>query len=410
MAKHSLTRIISTTALAGLCAAVLLGSVSTTFAQRCPGPSGFNKWLHGFKKQAIAEGISPQTVAAALNGVTYDPRTIKKDRAQGVFAQDFNTFSRRMVSKNRLQAGKARMRKYGKTLKQVEQQYGVPGPVLVAFWGLETDFGAFMGDMQSIRSLATLSYDCRRPEEFRVQLMDALRVIDRGDLTPSQMRGPAHGEVGQFQFQPSTYYKYAVDYDGDGRRDLVRSAGDSLASAANYIRAKGWQPGQPWLEEVIVPKNLPWDQADVTIQRPRLFWSRYGVTYRNGKPVPADNVPSALLLPMGRNGPAFLAYPNFINIYLDWNNSLIYSTTAGYFATRLGGAPPLRRGNAPVFSAAQNKQLQRLLQQRGYDVGKIDGVIGAGTRAAIRDMQVKYGLPADSYPSQALIRKLQAGG
>ena len=148
--------------------------------------------------------------------------------------------------------------------------------------------------------------------------------------------------------------------------------------------AKGWQPGQPWLEEVIVPKNLPWDQADVTIQRPRLFWSRYGVTYRNGKPVPADNVPSALLLPMGRNGPAFLAYPNFINIYLDWNNSLIYSTTAGYFATRLGGAPPLRRGNAPVFSAAQNKQLQRLLQQRGYDVGKIDGVIGAGTRAAIR--------------------------
>jgi hypothetical protein len=216
--------------------------------------------------------------------------------------------------------------------------------------------------------------------------------------------------VGQFQFQPSTYYNFAVDYDGDGRRDLVRSVPDSLASAANYIAAKGWQPGQPWLEEVIVPKNLPWDQADVTIQRPRLFWSKYGVKYRNGQPVPADSTPSALLLPMGRNGPAFLAYPNFINVYLDWNNSLVYSTAAGYFATRLAGAPTLRTGNAQPFSAAGSKQLQRLLVQRGYDVGKVDGVIGAATRRAIRAMQLQYGLPADGYPSNALLRKLQAGG
>jgi len=410
MAKHSLTRFISNAALAGLCAAVLLGSASSAFAQRCPGPAGFNKWLQGFKQQALAEGISRQTVAAALNGVTYDRKTIQRDRAQGVFAQDFLTFSGRMVSKNRLQVGRSKLRKHAKTFQQIEQQYGVPAPVLVAFWGLETDFGAFMGNMQSIRSLATLSYDCRRPEKFRAQLMDALRVIDRGDLKPSQMRGPAHGEVGQFQFQPSTYYNYAVDYDGDGRRDLVRSVPDSLASAANYIRAKGWQPGQPWLEEVIVPKNLPWDQADVTIQRPRLFWSRYGVTYRNGEPVPADSMPSALVLPMGRNGPAFLAYPNFINVYLDWNHSLIYSTTAAYYATRLGGAPVMRRGNPQRVSADLNKQVQRLLQQRGYDVGKIDGVIGAKTRAAIREMQVQYGLPPDSYPSQALLRRLQAGG
>ena len=171
----------------------------------------------------------------------------------------------------------------------------MPGPVLVAFWGLETDFGAFMGKMESIRSLATLSYDCRRPEEFKVQLMDALRVIDRGDLTPRQMRGPAHGEVGQFQFQPSTYYNYAVDYDGDGRRDLVNSAPDSLASAANYLKAKGWQAGQPWLEEVRVPANLPWEQADVTIQQPRAFWAKNGVTYRNGKKLRADNTPTSLL-------------------------------------------------------------------------------------------------------------------
>jgi len=408
MARHLMTHVTLTTARAGLCAAVLFVSASSAFAA-CPSPAGFGKWLQGFKQQAIAEGISPQTVAAALNGVTYDPRTIAKDRAQGVFAQTFLQFSGRMVSNNRMQAGKAKLRKYAPIFKKIEQQYGVPGPVLVAYWGLETDFGAFMGKMESIRSLATLSYDCRRPEEFRAQLMDALRVIDRGDLTPGQMRGPAHGEVGQFQFQPSTYYNYAVDYDGNGRRDLVSSAPDSLASAANYLQAKGWQAGQPWLEEVSVPANLPWEQADVTIQKPRAFWAKNGVTYRNGRPIPADNLSASLLLPMGRDGPAFLAYPNFTTVYLDWNNSLVYSTTAAYYATRLAGAPPLAKGNAQPFSSAQTKQLQMLLAKRGFDVGKIDGVIGAGTREAIRTMQIKYGLPADSYPSPQLLSLLQRG-
>jgi lytic murein transglycosylase len=403
-----MTHVTLTTARAGLCAAVLLVSVSSAFSA-CPSPAGFGRWLQGFKQQAIAQGISPRTVSAALGGVTYDSKTIARDRAQGVFAQTYLQFVGRMVSKNRMQVGKGKLRKYASTFKKIEQQYGVPGPVLVAYWGLETDFGAFMGKMESIRSLATLSYDCRRPEEFKVQLMDALRVIDRGDLTPRQMRGPAHGEVGQFQFQPSTYYNYAVDYDGDGRRDLVHSAPDSLASAANYLKAKGWQAGQPWLEEVRVPANLPWEQADVTIQQPRAFWAKNGVTYRNGKKLRADNTPTSLLLPMGRNGPAFLAYPNFTRVYLDWNNSLVYSTTAAYYATRLAGAPPLNKGNAQPFSAAQTKELQRLLAKRGFDVGKIDGVIGAGTREAIRTMQVKYGLPADSYPSAQLVSLLRRG-
>ncbi|ODR99601.1 lytic transglycosylase [Methyloceanibacter superfactus] len=385
------------TARAGLCAAVLFGSASSALAA-CPGPAGFGKWLQGFKQQAIAEGISPQTVASALNGVTYFPTAIAHDRRQGVFAQDFLTFQGRMVSNNRLQVGKAMLRKYASVFNRIEQQYGVPGPVMVAYWGLETDFGKVMGNLPSIQSLATLSYDCRRPEEFREQLMYALKVIDRGDLQPGQMRGPAHGEVGQFQFQPKTYYNYAVDFDGDGHRDLVRSAPDSLASAANYLRSKGWQPGQPWLEEVRVSGNVPWDQADVTIRKPRAFWAQNGVTYRNGKPIPADNLQASLLLPMGRNGPAFLAYPNFTTVYLDWNNSLVYSTTAAYYATRLAGAPPLNRGNPEPFTAAETKQLQTLLARQGFDVGKIDGVIGAGTREAIRAMQIKYGLPADSIP------------
>ena len=407
MARHG-TILIPMTA-AGLCAAVLFGTASHALAA-CQPPAAFPKWLQDFKQQAVAQGISPRTVSSALDGVSYDPATIAKDRGQAVFAQSFLQFSNRMVSSNRLQVGAQLLKKYSGTFAKIQQQYGVPGPVLVAFWGLETDFGKVMGNMESVRSLATLSFDCRRPEKFSAELLDALRVIERGDLSPREMRGPAHGEVGQFQFQPSTYYNYAVDFDGDGRRDLIRSAPDSLASAANYLRSIGWQPNQPWLEQVRVPADLPWDQADVTIKRPRLFWAKHGVTYLNGQPLPGDNVPTSLVLPMGRNGPAFLAYPNF-DIYTEWNNSLVYSLTAAYYATRLAGGPPLAKGNGPVavLSAAETKEIQQLLAKRGFDVGKIDGVVGAATRNAIRATQIKYGIPADAYPTAELLSHLRAG-
>jgi lytic murein transglycosylase len=397
------------TAFAGFAAATLFGT-SYAFAAACQPPAAFPAWLQNFKKQAVAQGISPQTVNAALSGITYDPATIAKDRGQGVFAQSFLQFSGRMVSGNRLQSGSALLKKNASTFKRIEQEYGVPGPVLVAFWGLETDFGKIMGNMESIRSLATLSFDCRRPEKFTAELLDALRVIERGDLSPHEMRGPAHGEVGQFQFQPSTYYNYAVDFDGDGVRDLIRSTPDSLASAANYLKSIGWQAGQPWLEQVRVPADLPWDQADVTIKRPRLFWAKHGVTYLNGEPLANDAMPVSLVLPMGRNGPAFLTYQNF-DVYTEWNNSLVYCLTAAYYASRLAGGPPLSKGNGPVdaLSLAELKEVQQLLAKQGFDVGKIDGVIGAASREAIRTTQVKYGLPADAYPTAELLRRLRAG-
>jgi lytic murein transglycosylase len=409
MARHLVTKVTTWAARAGVYAAVLIGFAPHALAA-CASPAEFGRWLQNFKKEAVAQGISPRTVSYALDGLTYDPATIAKDRRQGVFAQSFLQFSGRMVSSNRLQVGSALLKKYADTFRRIEKQYGVPGPVLVAFWGLETDFGKVMGNMETMRSLATLSFDCRRPDEFREQLIYALKVIDRGDLSPQEMRGPAHGEVGQFQFQPKNYYEHAVDFDGDGRRDLIRSAPDSLASAANYLQSIGWKPNQPWIEQVRVPADLPWDQADVTIKQPRAFWAQHGVTYLNGKPVPADNLPAGLILPMGRNGPAFLAYPNF-DVYLDWNQSLVYTTTAAYYATRLAGGPPLYRGNAPVetLSLAQTKELQQLLARRGFDVGKIDGVIGAASRDAIRTMQIKYGLPADGYPSAELLSRLRGG-
>jgi lytic murein transglycosylase len=405
-----MTCIARIAALGVLAAAAMPLAAPHALAACSNNPAQFGRWLQGFKQEAVGQGISARTVNSALDGLSYDPATIAKDRGQGVFAQSFLQFSGRMVSSNRLQVGAQLLKKYANVFAKIQQQYGVPGPVLVAFWGLETDFGKVMGNMETMRSLATLSFDCRRPEEFQEQLLYALRVIERGDLSPHEMRGPAHGEVGQFQFQPKNYYEHAVDFDGDGRRDLIRSAPDSLASAANYLQSIGWRPNQPWLEQVRVPADLPWDQADVTIKNPRSFWAQHGVTYLNGQPIPADNTPVGLVLPMGRNGPAFLAYPNF-DIYLEWNKSLIYSTTAAYYATRLAGAPALARGNGPVesLSLAETKELQQRLAKLGFDVGKIDGVVGAASRNAIRAMQVKYGLPADGYPSTALLGRLRAG-
>ena len=194
--------------------------------------------------------------------------------------------------------------------------------------------------------------------------------------------------------------------DGNGRRDLLHSVPDVLASTANFLRVEGWQAGQPWLQEVRVPDELPWENADLAIDLPRAQWAEWGVTAANGKRIPADDVPVSLLLPMGRRGPAFLAYANF-KIYIKWNESLVYSSTAAYYATRLKGAPPLNPGDAVAFTYKQMVELQTLLSERGYDVGKIDGKLGASTRAAVKDVQLKLGLPADSYPTAALLDRLR---
>jgi len=375
----------------------------------CKNSGRFGDWLADFRAEAAAKGISNRTIRSALGDVTYDPKVISRDRRQGVFAQSFLKFSARMANKNRLAHGLKRIKKYRKTFQQVEKRYGVPAPIIAAFWGLETDYGANIGNMKTLRSLATLAYDCRRPELFRDHLFDALRIIERGDLTASQMIGAWAGELGQTQFLPSDYMESAVDFDGDGRRDLLRSVPDVLASTANVLKKMGWKAGRPWLQEVRVPARLAWDQADLTIVHPRSQWVKWGVK-GVGRQLKSDAMEASLLLPMGRNGPAFLAYENF-RVYLDWNHSLVYSTTAAYFATRLAGAPRISRGRKEVtpLSVEQVKRMQNLLIRKGFDVGGADGVVGAKTRDAIKKMQIKYGLPADSYPSADLLRRLSAG-
>ncbi len=300
------------------------------------------------------------------------------------------------------------MQQHKALFARAEKEYGVPAAVITAFWALESDFGAGMGNKPVLRSLATLAYDCRRSEMFRAELLAALKIIDRGDLSASEMIGSWAGELGQTQFLPTHYFNHAIDWDGDGRRNLLKSPADVIGSTAAFIKSLGWQAGKPWLQEVRVPANLAWDQADLAIQHPRSQWAKWGVTAADGRPLEADDLPASLVLLMGRNGPAFLAFDNF-QAYLKWNQSLNYAVTAAYLATRIAGAPAMSRGRGAIAELQYNQvmELQSLLNKRGFPVGEPDGKLGAGTRAAVKAAQIKHGLPADSYPTAELIERLR---
>ena len=268
--------------MAGVATTLLLASPALAQRAACHKGASFEQWLDAFKREAVADGVSQRAIAAAAHLMVYDQQVVNKDRGQKVFSQTFLEFSDRMVAKHRIDGGIQRIAKNRPLFQKVEQQFGVPGPVIAAFWALETDFGGFMGNLPTIKSVTSLAYDCRRPDLFRKSLLAALKIIDKGDLTADQMIGPFAGELGQFQFLPAHYHDYGVDYDGDGRRDLIRSTPDAVASAANYISKIGWKRGQPWLEEVRAPPQMDWAQADLSIQHPRSQWARWGVTKADG--------------------------------------------------------------------------------------------------------------------------------
>ena len=376
----------------------------------CRNTGEFGRWLSTFRTDAAKAGVTQRTIATALDGMTLDESIIRRDRGQAFFAQSFLDFQAKLATQNRVVNAKSMISKNRALFERVEKEFGVPASVITGLWALESDFGSGMGNLPVLRSLATLAYDCRRGEMFRAELIAALKIIDKGDLKPADMIGSWAGELGQTQFLPTHYDNYALDYDKDGRRDLFRSIPDIVASSANYVKAIGWKTGEPWLDEVRVPEKLPWDQANLTIQHPRSQWAKWGVTRANGQPLPPDSVPASLHLLMGRNGPAFLAYRNFA-VYTEWNRSLNYATTAAYLATRIEGAPMLGKGRGEVrpLEPAAIKEMQTLLSRRIADAGIPDGRLGTATRSAIRLAQIKYGLPADSYPSLDLLERLRQG-
>ncbi|MGS1093674.1 lytic murein transglycosylase [Aquamicrobium terrae] len=364
----------------------------------------FEAWKQGVAEEARAAGVG-EAGLGALQGADIDTRVLARDRSQGVFSQTFVEFSGRMISDYRLKHGAANMRKYASVFDRAEQEYGAPAPVITAFWALETDFGAVQGDFPTLNALVTLAHDCRRPQLFRPHLVPLLTLIDRGVL-PADVKGAWAGEIGQTQILPADYLNNGVDGDNDGIVDLRNSAPDAIMTTAKKIQSRGWVPGQPWIEEVRLPDDLPWEETSRTNKLPISRWNEWGVTYRDGSPLEDNGLTAGLALPMGRKGPAFFTYDNF-EVYLKWNQSFTYALTAAVLATRLDGAPPYDpRSPEPGLSMEQMKELQRKLEARGHDVGTVDGILGTNTRDAVRQEQMRLGFAVDGWPTPDLLMKL----
>lgn len=378
-------------------------TASTALAQGCGGT--FGDFLGGLRAEAIAAGHDAATVDGFLSGVAQDQSVLNADRRQGYFQKDFIEFSRALISQNRIDNAAVYGNRFDAVFDRIEQQHGIPRGVLLAFWAFETDFGQVQGDFNTLNALVTLAHDCRRPELFRPQVLAALELYARGDFNPRTTTGAWAGEIGQVQMLPRDILVNGVDGDGDGHVDLKGSSPDALMSGAQMLAGLGWRANEPWLQEITVPSDLDWSLTGLNHTKSVAEWQRLGIAARGGQLGPA-RLEASVLLPVGRKGPAFLAYPNF-SVYFEWNKSMVYVTTAAYFATRVMGAPVYDAGNPdPTLSGDEIKTLQQRLQARGHDVGGIDGILGEKTREAVQTEQERLGLPADAWPTRDLLSRL----
>jgi membrane-bound lytic murein transglycosylase B len=351
------------------------------------------------KETARTRGISETVVQDVLANVSYLEQVIELDRRQPEFTQPFTEYYNRRVSAARVARGRALLAEHGALLSDVQREYGVPGHYLLAFWGLETNFGSYFGSTPVPDSLATLACDPRRSRFFTEELMAALRIVDHGDSEPSAMVGSCAGAMGHVQFMPSVFLRYAVDADGDGRRDLWGSIPDALHSAGRFLSELGWEPGLRWGREVLLPDGFDFARTGRGNRAPLREWRSLGVTDAFGRPLPELDLPAALLVPSGHRGPAFLTYRNF-DVVMGWNRSEFYALTVGRLADEIAGAGPLRRPppeNAARFSRPEVLVLQRQLNRLGYDAGEPDGIVGPATRAALSRFQSDRNLIADGH-------------
>ena len=389
---------IITPAILALC----LGAPATAEVA-CGG--SFQDFTRRMAEAAVARGHNSATVERFFSGVRQDPAVIRADRAQGIFQRPFTDFARRLISQNRVQNGQRNAARHDAIFDEIERRWGVSRGVLLAFWAFETDYGAVQGDFNTVNALMTLSHDCRRPDLFRPQVFAALEMFEHGDLDPRTTTGAWAGEIGMVQMLPGDILENGVDGDGDGHVTLKTSVADALMSGGKMLSSLGWRPNEPWLQEVVLPRDMDWRETGLDVKKRVSDWERLGVRAREGA-LASGNLPASVLLPEGRNGPAFLAYPNF-DVYFEWNQSFVYVMTAAYFATRLEGAPVFDPGNpSPALSEAQMKDLQRRLQARGHDVGGVDGILGRMTRSAVQKEQARLGLPADAWPTAELLGRL----
>ncbi len=384
------------------------GTVSAPVVQVAD-KAGFGTWIKGFRGRALAKGISPETFDRAFRGVTYDPEVIKRDRNQSEFTKTLWDYLDSAASDTRIANGKAAMRKHGAVLDRIEARFGVDKHVVAAVWGLESAYGTFRGSKDLVGSLATLAFDARRGAFFEQQLVAGLKIIQAGDVAPRSMTGSWAGAMGHTQFIPTSYLDYAVDFTGDGKRDIWSdNPTDALASTANYLAKFGWVTGQPWGVEVQVSDGFDYTLANRKVLKSPADWGGLGVKDMQGRVVPNHGAAS-ILLPAGAEGAAFMIFKNF-EVIERYNTADAYVIGVGHLSDRLRGGPAIKaswpRGDR-ALTFKERVEMQKLLTAKGFDTRKIDGKIGPLTINAVRRYQKSQGLVQDGYASLRILQRLR---
>ncbi|MBS0527375.1 MAG: lytic murein transglycosylase [Proteobacteria bacterium] len=388
---------------------ILLLAATTALASPAVAQNGFQDCLQNIRTEALGQGVPASTIDTAFRGLTPDPKVIDLDSRQPEFTLTYGKYIANAITPDRIARGQQKLAQYRALLDSLQREYGVPGQYLVAFWGVETNYGTYMGDFSALRSVATLACMTRRTEFFSNETVQALRILAANHMTTQQMKGSWAGAMGNMQFMPSTFTKYAVDRDGNGRIDIWNSMPDAFASAANFLRGIGFRPGLPAAEEVFLPQNFPLDQADTTVEKPVRAWAAMGVKRAAGGPLPATDEPSAIILPAGWRGPAFILYPNFKAV-MNWNRSTLYALSVVILAQQIAGGPAIAQA-APAddepLSHATVVDIQTRLARLGFYTDEADGLLGPKTRSAVRLFQKQAGLPADGHPTPEMVARLQ---
>lgn len=391
---------------------VLWGLVAGMLGVSAPAmaSSSFESCLADLRAQAKARGLPASAVDSHLSGLERDPSVLESLDAQPEFRTPIWDYLAALVDTQRIEEGRAMLSRWAEVLAQVEARYGVDPATVVAVWGVESDFGRAVGRKPILRSLATLSCEGRRQTFFRGQLQAALRIVIEGHVTPERFTGSWAGAFGQTQFMPTTFLESAVDFDGDGRRDIVDTVPDALASTAHYLKRAGWRPGESWGAEVRLPAGFDASLAGRTQRRPMSDWATRGLRRVDGQPISSQATPAALILPAGPSGPAFLVGRNFDAIYA-YNASESYALAIAHLADRLRGGAPFATAwptDDPGLSRAERRELQTLLLARGHAIGEPDGLIGSLTRRAIREEQTRLGhTPAEGRAGMKLLNALR---
>jgi membrane-bound lytic murein transglycosylase B len=368
----------------------------------------FGEFLLNIRLQASEIGVSEKTLDATLNNLTINPQIIKYDRSQAEFSQNFWRYIKSRVSEYRITRGTKELSINNNILSELYEKYGIPGHIIVAFWGLETNYGNNTGSHLLVRSLATLSFDNRRSKFFTEQLLSLLKLIDDGKI-PLYSKGSWAGAMGNVQFMPTNVTRYAIDADGDGKLGLWNSKLDTFSSASNFLQHIGWRRGERWGREVVIPINFDYELSGLKTKKTVQDWSALGLKDATNEPLPDSNMKASLLLPMGHLGPAFLIYHNFF-VILNWNRSILYALSVGRLSDRLIGMDKLTAIpiDEPLLSRKDITYIQNSLNSFGIDAGIPDGISGSKTRSAAKQYQINNGIPADGYIGQQLLKHIKS--